>query len=142
MSAVNEMSTGLICIFVATLLISCNSIITEKGDNPSNIIVFLADDLGYADVSWNNTNAFAETPNLDKLAAQGAILTSCYSASSMCSPSRAGLLTGRIPTRIGIHDWIKEIYKKPYSDFHLPSQEITFAELLKQRNYQTAVIGK
>lgn len=142
MSAVNEMSTGLIYIFVTALLISCNSIITEKGNIPSNIIVFLADDLGYADVSWNNANAFAETPNLDKLATQGAILTSCYSASSMCSPSRAGFLTGRIPTRVGVHDWIKEIYKKPYSDFHLPSQEITFAELLKQRNYQTAVIGK
>ncbi|MCK5367042.1 MAG: sulfatase-like hydrolase/transferase [Cyclobacteriaceae bacterium] len=136
------MRTSLLRTFVAAMSISCNPVVTEKGKNPPNIIIILADDLGYADVSWNNANAYAETPNLDKLAKQAAILTNCYSASSMCSPSRAGLLTGRVPTRVGVHDWIKEIYKKPYSDFHLPTQEITFAELLKKKNYQTAVIGK
>ncbi len=107
-----------------------------------NFVIFLADDLGYADVKWNNSKAYAETPNLDNLAQNGAVFTNCYSASSMCSPSRAGLLTGRAPTRIGIHDWIKEIYKKPFSNVHLPSEEITFAEVLKQKNYKTAIIGK
>ncbi|NQU52777.1 MAG: sulfatase-like hydrolase/transferase [Bacteroidetes bacterium] len=126
-------------LIVAIVFCSCERNIDKSSPN---IIIFLADDLGYADVSWNNPNAYTETPNLDKLAKSGAVFSDCYSASSMCSPSRAGLLTGRVPTRIGVHDWIKEIYKKPLSNIHLPSDEITFAELLQQKNYQTAVIGK
>ncbi len=124
------------------LLLSFYSCNKEHEQILPNIIIFLADDLGYADVKWNNKNAYAETPNLDKLAQNGAVFTDCYSASSMCSPSRAGLLTGRVPTRIGVHDWIKEVYKKPHSNIHLPSEEVTYAELLKQKNYKTAVIGK
>lgn len=115
---------------------------TQEQDQLPNILIILADDLGYADVKWNNPNAYTETPNLNNLAESGAVFSDCYSASSMCSPSRAGLLTGRVPTRIGVHDWIKEIYKKPYSNIHLPPDEVTFAELLKQKSYQTAVIGK
>lgn len=116
--------------------------IKENKESLPNILIILADDLGYADVKWNNPNAYTDTPNLNNLAESGAVFTDCYSASSMCSPSRAGLLTGRVPSRIGVHDWIKEIYKKPYSNIHLPSDEVTFAELLKQKSYQTAVIGK
>jgi len=128
-------------LLVSALLCSAN--VSKKQDKtPPNIIIFLADDLGYADVKWNNPNAYTDTPNLDNLAEKGAVFTDCYSASSMCSPSRAGLLAGRVPTRIGVHDWIKEIYKKPLSNIHLPSDEITIAELLKQKNYQTAIIGK
>ena len=111
-------------------------------DGRPNIVLFLADDLGYGDVSWNNSKAVIETPHLDNLAKQGVILTDCYSSSSMCSPSRAGLLTGRSPMRIGIHDWIKEIYKKPLSNIHLPDSETTIPELLGANGYQTAVIGK
>jgi len=125
--------------FLIILLCSLNK---KQEQELPNIIIFLADDLGYADVKWNNPNAYTDTPNLDNLAENGAVFTDCYSASSMCSPSRAGLLTGRVPTRIGVHDWIKEIYKKPLSNIHLPSDEVTFAELLRQKNYQTAVIGK
>ena len=126
-------------LIVAIVFCSCER---NSDKSPPNIVIFLADDLGYADVSWNNPNAYTETPNLNNLAESGAVFTDCYSASSMCSPSRAGLLTGRVPARIGVHDWIKEIYKKPYSNIHLPSDEVTFAELLKQKSYQTAVIGK
>ncbi len=126
-------------IVLLTLLSSCD---IRQENTPPNIVIFLADDLGYADVKWNNPGAYIETPNLDDLAEKGAILTDCYSASSMCSPSRAGLLFGRVPTRIGIHDWIKEIYKKPLSNVHLPSNELTFAEVLKEVGYKTAIIGK
>ena len=127
-------------ILLAFVLQACS--VKPEQQAPPNIVIFLADDLGYADVKWNNPNAYTDTPNLDKLAKQGAVFTDCYSASAMCSPSRAGLLTGRVPTRIGVHDWIKEIYKKPQSDFHLPSKEITIAELLKQKDYQAGIIGK
>ena len=129
-----------ILFFLGATICTANTV--RKTETPPNILIFLADDLGYADVKWNNPNAYTDTPNLDKLAETGVVFTDCYSASSMCSPSRAGLLTGRVPTRIGVHDWIKEIYKKPLSNIHLPSSEVTFAELLKQKNYQTAVIGK
>src|SRR5262245_51980522 len=70
-----------------------------------NILILLCDDLGYGDLS-----CFAHpkmlTPHLDKLAAEGVKLTHCYSSSPVCSPSRAGLMTGRVPNRLGIRDWI------------------------------------
>ena len=132
----------ILIVTLAVFMMSCSVQALKKGKKHPNIIVLLADDLGYGDVSWNNTNAYTDTPNLDLLAKKSAILSHCYSASSMCSPSRAGLLTGRVPTRIGIHDWIKEIYKKPHSNVHLPANEVTLAEVLKQKHYQTAVFGK
>jgi len=128
-------------LFITLLIAQANNFDRPPTTRP-NIVILLADDLGYGDVRWNNTNSYIETPNLDKLAKEGAVLTDFYSAASMCSPSRAGLLTGRTPTRTGVHDWIKEDYKKPYSDIHLPTEEVTIAELLKQIGYQTAVIGK
>jgi arylsulfatase A len=133
-------------IFILSIIVvfatSCQQRQADDKLSRPNFLILLADDLGYGDVSFTNPKALIETPNLDKLAASGAILTDCYSASSMCSPSRAGLLTGRTPTRIGIHDWIKEIYKKPYSNVHLPVEETTIAEILQSVGYQTAVIGK
>ena len=133
----NLFSSSVICILIQ-ILTGCSS---QESKLP-NIIIFLADDLGYADVKWTNPKAYIETPNLIQLAKRGAILTDFYSASTMCSPSRAGLLTGRTPTRTGVHDWIKESYKQPYSDVHLPPEEITIAEILKNAGYQTAVMGK
>ena len=107
-----------------------------------NIVIFLADDLGYGDVKWTNPNAYIETPNMDRLAKNGMILANCYSSAPMSSPSRAGLLTGRTPMRMGIQDWIKEIEKLPKSNVHLQAKEVTFAELLKTVGYQTALFGK
>lgn len=128
-------------IYASVILpFACCHIMQAK-DTP-NIIIFLADDLGYGDVIWNNPAAYPQTPNLNELAQDGCILTNCYSSSPMSSPSRAGLLTGRVPLRLGIHDWIKEIYKKPYSNIYLSPTEITFAEMLKQAGYQTAFLGK
>src|SRR3954465_13792678 len=70
-----------------------------------NILIILCDDLGYGDLGCYGHEAI-RTPNLDKLAAQGIRFTECYAASAVCSPSRAGLLTGRIPSRAGIYSWI------------------------------------
>ena len=77
-----------------------------SGVDRPNFVFLLCDDLGYGDLGcYGNTNIL--TPNLDKLAADGLRLTDCYSAAPVCSPSRAALLTGRIPQRLGIDDWIK-----------------------------------
>ena len=93
---------------------------------PPNILILLADDLGYGDLGRFG-NPEVKTPNLDRLARQGLRLTSCYAAGANCSPSRAGLLTGRTPTRLGIHNWIDML-----SPMHLRASEITVATLLQR----------
>ncbi len=101
-----------------------------------NFVFLLCDDLGYGDLAcYGNTNIL--TPNLDKLAADGLRLTDCYSAAPVCSPSRAALLTGRIPQRLGIDDWIK-----PGSGVHLKRSETTVAQLFRQAGYKTGLFGK
>jgi arylsulfatase A len=92
---------------------------------PPNFIVLLCDDLGYGDLGcFASPNI--RTPNLDRLAAEGVRFTHCYSAMPVCSPSRAGLLTGRNPNRMGIRDWIP-----PESGVFLPRSEVTIAGLLR-----------
>ena len=105
------------------------------GSKP-NIVVFLCDDLGYGDLGCFGHPAI-RTPNLDRLAADGVRLTSCYSAAPVCSSSRAGLMTGRTPSRSGIYDWIP-----PGHVMHLRRSEITIATLLKGAGYDTCHVGK
>lgn len=102
-----------------------------------NIIIVLTDDLGYGDVGFNGATAI-KTPNLDRMAQEGINLTSFYSASNVCTPSRAGLLTGRHPIRMGLADGVI----RPNSTHGLPQTEETIAELLQKRGYRTAMIGK
>lgn len=101
-----------------------------------NIVVLLADDLGYGDLNcFGNTEI--STPNLDRMGKEGAIFSNCYASAPMCSPSRAGLLTGKIPNRTGVYDWIA-----PDSVHCLRTHEITIAKQLKKAGYQTALHGK
>lgn len=101
-----------------------------------NIVLFLADDLGYGELGCYG-NPAAITPNLDRFAAEGRRLTDCHSASSVCSPSRSSLLTGRTPFRNGVFTWIPE--KSP---IHLRTSEVALPKLLKQAGYQTCHVGK
>jgi arylsulfatase A len=101
-----------------------------------NIIVLLCDDLGYGDLSCF-AHPEIRTPHLDQLAREGTRFTDCYSASPVCSPSRAGLMTGRTPNRLGIRDWIP-----PQSGIFLRPAEITVAQLLKKAGYHTFHAGK
>ena len=87
------------------LLLAANWLPAAELPARPNILVILCDDLGYGDLGCFG-HPRIKTPHLDKLAAEGIKLTSCYASAPVCSASRAGLLTGRTPTRIGVYDWI------------------------------------
>ena len=108
----------------------------ELAGSKPNVLVILCDDLGYGDLGCFG-HPVTRTPHLDRLASEGVKLTACYSASPVCSPSRAGLLTGRTPSRTGVYDWIPDGHVA-----HLPKSEITIAKLLKQADYDTCHTGK
>lgn len=108
-----------------------------------NVILIVTDDQGYADVGCYGGEG-VETPNLDRLAAQGARFTDYYAANSVCSPSRASILTGRYPTKCGVPEVLGPDAGKYLKGVQmgLPPGEITIAELLKEAGYSTACIGK
>ena len=135
----------------------------HAADRP-NVIVVLVDDLGWKDLGCQGSS-FYKTPHIDALASRGIRFTQAYAACAVCSPTRAALLTGKYPTRVGITDWIRpranqdEQKRKaaetgeflandghplftPPNQPHLPLDETTLAELFKANNYATAHIGK
>ncbi|HVV00124.1 MAG TPA: sulfatase, partial [Verrucomicrobiae bacterium] len=108
----------------------------------------LADDLGGRDLGCYGST-FYETPSLDRLAREGMLFTDAYAACCVCSPTRASIMTGKYPPRVGITDWIPGIkvspsqkLKRPVFLHHLPLPEVTIAEALKDAQYQTCFIGK
>lgn len=107
----------------------------QKSESP-NFIVILCDDQGYGDVGCYGAQGF-KTPNLDRMAAEGMRFTDFYVASSVCSPSRAALMTGCYSQRIGLPEVLH-----PWSEIGLSSEETTLAELLKSKGYATACFGK
>ncbi|MFN7939257.1 MAG: sulfatase [Bryobacteraceae bacterium] len=100
-----------------------------------NLIIILADDLGYGDLGCYGSEI--PTPNLDRMAKEGARLTQFYSASPVCSPSRAALLTGRYPVRTGVTRVLL-----PTDSIGLSSSETTIGKVLKQQDYRTMCVGK
>lgn len=128
-------------IFVRSLFLLQLSIVCIYGKNSSpNIIVIFGDDIGYGDVGIFG-NPTIKTPNLDRMAYEGQKWTNFYSAASVCTPSRAGLLTGRLPIRSGMmSSKIRVLFPESWSG--LQQSEITIAELVKQKKYATMHIGK
>ena len=101
-----------------------------------NIILVLADDLGYGDLACFGAKD-VQTSHLDRFAAEGLRFTSCYAGHANCSPSRTALMTGRTPTRTGVRNWIAQD-----SPVHLRRSEVTVAKLLQQAGYATCHVGK
>ena len=130
---------------------------------PRNIIVVLVDDLGWMDLGCQGSD-FYQTPHIDQLAARGIRFINGYAACAVCSPTRAALMTGKDPARLGITDWIRAEFQlsgrqrpncdiegyhdanlkvlTPVNNSFLPHNEVTIAELLKQRGFVSCFIGK
>lgn len=116
-------------------LISCGQQAKLPADKP-NVVVIFTDDQGYGDLGSFGATGFS-TPHLDKMAANGMRFTHFYAAQAVCSASRAGLMTGCYPNRIGITGALM-----PWADHGLADEELTLAELMKSVGYATGVFGK
>lgn len=126
---------------------SCQSKTKNSEPKPPNVIFILADDLG-----WSQTGAygseFYETPNIDRLAREGIRFTQAYSAAAVCSPTRASIMTGKYPARIGLTDFIagnqrdNYVLSQPDWQKFLPLDEYTLGELFRDNGYATAIFGK
>jgi arylsulfatase A-like enzyme len=116
-------------VAVALLALACSA----RADEPRrpNIVLIVADDLGWGDVSFNGRKEWS-TPNLDALAGRGTIFKRCYTAGVVCAPSRGAFLTGKATIHSGVSK----------NDEDLPLDEITIAEALKPLGYRTALFGK
>ena len=142
----NIRKNSLILLGLASLLPGCK---TQKTPHP-NVVFILVDDLGWKDLGCYGSE-FYDTPNLDAFAREGVRFTNAYSASPVCSPSRAAIMTGKHPVRVNITDWIPGMSLEdainprliPPEDIHnLPLEEITLAEALKEHQYKTFFAGK
>ena len=121
-------------LFAAPWVFLAASAAVACADERPNVIVIVADDLGYADMSFlPQSPKDVETPGIDRLAASGTYFTDAYATSPICSPSRAGLITGRYQQRWGNY-W--------YGRGGLPTSEFTIAHALKELGYFTKKIGK
>lgn len=125
-------------VFLVLGLISCGekkAPVKEEERSP-NIVLIFTDDQGYQDVGvFGSPNI--KTPNLDQMAADGVRMTNYYAAQAVCSASRAGILTGCYPNRIGIHNALG-----PGNTHGINDTETTLAEMLKEKGYATAIYGK
>ena len=146
-------------LMMLILLMSCTDIEKKTPQNTKpNIVLIVADDLGWADLRFTGSDLF-ETPNIDQLAKEGMYFSNFYSASPVCSPTRASILTGKYPARLKMttHYENSEDYWRnkgrdmteyntrlvqPKTVGNLPQSEITIAEYLKEQGYFTAHIGK
>lgn len=137
---------------------------SQQRDITPNIVLINVDDLGWTDLACYGSKYY-ETPNIDRLASEGMLFTNAYASASVCSPTRAAILTGKAPARTGITDWIRARFQggtipedksyhlkyegnashkllTPSNPLWMELEEVTIAELLKQKGYTTCHIGK
>lgn len=136
-----------VCI-VAAIVAASSGLRAAKPQAKPNVVLIVIDDLGWADLGCYGSK-FHRTPNLDKLAAAGVRFTDAYAACPVCSPTRAALMTGKVPARLNLTDWLPgrpdrpdQKLNRPKIRQELPLEETTIAEHLRSAGYATAHIGK
>jgi len=129
-------------LFITILIFSCSN----ENEKP-NLLFILVDDLGWTDVSYNKSDYY-ETIHIDNLSETSMLFDNAYAASSVCSPTRASIMTGKHPARVNITDWIPGLDPKnkpllgPVDRNELALEETTIAEVLRDNNYSTFYSGK
>ncbi|WP_341226098.1 sulfatase [uncultured Arcticibacterium sp.] len=123
-------------LFLLPIAFLLQSAVSFKAPKTPNIVLIFMDDMGYGDLSSYGASTY-RTPNIDRLAAEGIRFTNFLSAQAVCSASRAGLMTGTYPNRIGVSGAFF-----PNAGVGIADQETTMAEMLKQKGYATAIFGK
>src|SRR5258708_32727125 len=141
----NLMRTLLVTVLAVGLLVAAPCL---RAAERVNVVFILADDLGWADLGCYGSK-YHQTPHLDKLAADGARFTQAYAACPVCSPTRAAIMTGKYPARLGITDWLPrrpdrpdQHLRRPKLVEELPAPEITLPAALKAAGYVTGHVGK
>ena len=121
----------------------CAHFAHAKPANKPNVVVVFVDDLGWTDLGCYGSK-FYETPNIDRLAKQGAMFSHAYSSCCVCSPTRASLMTGKYPQRVGFTDFLQPDKRTgPNSaETHIPVGDTTIGEAFQQAGYRTGYIGK
>ena len=158
----NARTTVLLGLAVTAAMVASGNPVSAK--QPTNFVIILVDDLGWTDLTCQGSKYF-ETPNVDRLAAQGMRFTSGYAACAVCSPTRAAVQTGRYPGRVGVTDWIRSKFQGgdipadgrnpteyvggrnrpllcPPNPLFMELDELTLAEALKPAGYVSCYIGK
>ncbi|XP_067652169.1 N-acetylgalactosamine-6-sulfatase-like isoform X2 [Haliotis asinina] len=138
MISVDRMMSLVCAVFAALLFVNCHAA------SKPNFVIMLMDDMGWGDLGVYGHPA-KETPNLDKMAANGMLLPDFYSANPLCSPSRAALLSGRLPIRNGFYSnnaHARNAYTPQDIVGGIPDEEILFPELLQKAGYRNKIIGK
>jgi arylsulfatase A len=128
------------CLLLVSLLFVAGTL-AQGAMRPPNIIIILTDDLGYGDLGCYGHPSI-DTPNLDRMAAEGVRFTDFYAGQSLCTPSRAALMTGRFAIRSGMAGGPGRHVLYPNNQGGLPAEEITIASALKTKGYATVAIGK
>ncbi len=149
---------------LALVLVTLSLTAPVRAADQPNIIVILVDDMGWMDLSCQGSDYY-RTPAIDRLATEGLRFTNGYAACAVCSPTRAALQSGRYPHRVGVTDWIRSRFQRgrigtpdknptayvggknraflcPPNPYWMEHEEITIAEALKSRGYQSGYIGK
>lgn len=132
---------------LGALSLAAPNCVAASSSKKPNVVFILIDDMGWPDVACYGSK-FHETPNVDRLASQGMKFTDAYAACPVCSPTRASIMAGQYPARVGITDFIPghwRPYEKlvvPENRLELPLESVTIGEVLKEQGYATCYIGK
>jgi len=140
MKSIKSFAGGLYLIaFIASVIGGAAALAEpQRSGAMPNIVIILADDLGYGDPGFQNPDSLIETPNIDRIADEGMVFSDSHSSSSVCTPTRYALLTGRYAWRTRLKKWVLFGYDREL----IEPDRLTVASILKSKGYNTGIVGK